>query len=264
LTRLIVFRFYKAPLVSRSRLKLLRRLNPDVGIVGIFGGPGRLGRAAYRAAGNALLGLDGLHISRADASWNWKHTDLNLLDWYRAVGQTLDFDVQHPIEWDLLVLEPLDSLYASIPPGALGLTALTHMSNVEQEWTWLRRPEPRREWDALLARARAEWRYRGSPMACLLNGACFPKSFLASYAELDPPELCHDELRVPLFAQILGFEMLDTRLRSPWHGERDHPFFHFRANEIELSAIRRELAKPNGWRAFHPVRRRLDPDMIFG
>jgi hypothetical protein len=250
--RLVVFRFHKAPLVCRSRAALLRRLNPDVPIYGLFGGKGQVSKR--------LVGLDGLYSSRRPAEWNWKHSDLVLAEWYRDVGHALPFDVLHLVEWDLLLVEPLERLYASVPDGAVGLTALTPTSALETEWTWLRREENRREWEQLLGIARAEWHYDGIPHGCVGPGACFPRAFLEAYAEIEPPLLCNDELRLPLFAQILGFPIADTRLRGPWRGEREDPFFHFRNQEIELSAIKAELAKPHGWRAFHPVRRRIDPE----
>lgn len=256
--RIIVFRFHKAPLVCRSRVALLRELNPEVPIYGVFGGS----RASLRGVGKALLGLDSLHASRESAEWNWQHSDLVLAAWYRDVGWQIPFDVIHVVEWDLLLLEPLELLYASVPQEAVGLTALTPISELEQEWTWLRREESRQEWETLLAWARADWGYYGHPHGCLGPGPCFPRSFLEAYAGIKPPVLCNDELRLPLFAQILGFPMADTRLRGPWRGEREDPFFHFRRGEIELDVIRAELAKPDGWRAFHPVRARLKPGQL--
>jgi hypothetical protein len=244
--------------VCRSRVSLLRTLNPDVPIYGLFGGRHRPPAAVLRA----LVGLDGLFSSVERGDWPWQHGDLALAAWFRQAGQPLPFDVLHLVEWDLLLLEPLESLYASVPEGAVGLTALTPISELEEEWTWLRRETSRREWEALLGRARAEWGYDGTPYGCVGPGPCFPRSFLEAYAAIDPPVLCNDELRLPLFAQILGFPLADTRLRSPWRGEREHPLFHFRAAEVELRTIRAELAKPDGWRAFHPVRAKVDPEMI--
>jgi hypothetical protein len=237
---------------------LLRKLNPGVPIYGIFGGRRRLKWAALRR----LLDLDGLYSLDESALWNWQHSDLALAAWYRDVGSELLFDVIHVVEWDLLLLEPLESLYSTVPPDAVGLTALTPISLLEREWTWLRRPENRREWEQLLARARTEWGYDGTPHGCLGPGPCLPRSFLEGYAAMDPPRLCNDELRLPLFAQILGFPIVDTRLRGPWRGEREHPFFHFRNPEIELSAIQAQLAKPDGWRAFHPVRAKIDLSQV--
>jgi len=229
-----------------------------VPIYGLFGGPRRLPARAVRA----LADLDGLSSSPERGRWSWQHGDLALAAWFHEAGHSLGFDVLHLVEWDLLLLEPLETLYASVPEGTVGLTALTPISKLEQEWTWLRRETSRREWDALLAHARTEWGYDEIPYGCLGPGPCFPRSFLEAYAAIDPPLLGNDELRLPLFAQILGFALADTRLRSPWRGEREHPLFHFRAEDVDLKTIRAELAKPNGWRAFHPVRVRIDPEMI--
>jgi hypothetical protein len=239
---------------------LLRTLNPDVPIYGLFGGSRRAPGPALRR----LVALDGIHLSSEPARWNWQHSDLAVAAWFREVGHRLPFTVLHVVEWDLLLLAPLASLYASVPEGNVGLTALAPISELEQEWTWLRREPNRREWDALLARARSDWGYDGTPYGCVAGGSCFPRSFLEAYAAIDPPVLCNDELRLPLFAQILGFPVADTHLRGPWRGEREHPLFHFRAADVPLETIKAELAKPHGWRAFHPVRRRLDYEMMFG
>jgi hypothetical protein len=256
--RAVLLRFHKAPLICRTRVSLLRELNPDVPVYGLFGGK-RLPAAVLRQ----LVGVDGLYVSRGSDRWNWKHGDLALAAWYRAEGTHLDFDVLHVVEWDLLLVAPLEALYASVPAGTVGLTALTPIAELEGEWTWLRKPEPRREWEALLAIAREKWDYDGEPYGCLAAGPCFPRAFLEAYAAIEPPALCNDELRVPLFAQILGFELANTHLRGPWRGEREHELFHLRAHEIELTTIRAELARPDGARAFHPVRRKLDRELIF-
>jgi hypothetical protein len=241
-------------------VSLLRALNPDVPIYGLFGGRRRVPGSVLRR----LVGLDGVHVSSEPARWNWQHSDLAVAAWFREVGHGLPFDVLHVVEWDLVLLAPLESLYASVPEGSVGLTALTPISELEDEWTWLRRDANRREWEALLARARSDWSYDGTPYGCVAGGACFPRSFVEAYAAIDPPLLCNDELRLPLFAQILGFPLADTRLRGRWRGEREHPLFHFQATDVPLEAIGAELAKPDGWRAFHPVRRRLDREMMLG
>ena len=256
--RAVLLRFHKAPLVCRSRVALLRKLNPGVPVYGLFGGRGGVPAAALRA----LVGLDGVYSSTEPARWNWQHSDLAVAAWFRHAGHRLSFDALHVVEWDLLLAEPLESLYASVPEGAVGLTALTPVSEL-QEWTWLRREPERREWEELLGIARSVWGYDDVPHGCVCPGPVLPRSFLEAYAAIEPPLLAHDELRLPLFAQILGFPLADTRLRGPWRGEREHPLFHFRASDIALDAIHVELSNPDGWRAFHPVRTRVDHEMIF-
>ena len=238
----------------------MRALNPNVPIYGLFGGSRRVPGPVLRR----FVGLDGVHVSSAPARWNWQHSDLAIAAWFRDVGHHHQFDVLHVVEWDLLLLAPLASMYASVPEGSVGLTALTPISELDEKWTWLRRDPNRREWEALLARARSEWGYDGTPYGCVAGGTCFPRPFLEAYASIDPPVLCNDELRLPLFAQILGFPLADTQLRGPWRGEREHPLFHFQAADVPLETIKAELANPDGWRAFHPVRRRLDHEMMLG
>jgi hypothetical protein len=178
-----------------------------------------------------------------------------LAAWYRDLGWRLEFDVAHVVEWDLLFLDSLERVYASVPHDAIGLTALTPTSAIENEWPWLQRPADRREWEDLLSFARVVCNYDDVPYACLGGGPCFPRSFLADIATTTIPQLSTEELRLPLFAQIFGYSMVDTGLRRGLLDGDDDWFFNVGGPEIEASTIRSELAKPDGRRVFHPVRR---------
>lgn len=204
-----------------------------------------------------VLDLDEFHTAGRGGRWNWKNGDLALASWFRDVGHEMAFDIVHLVEWDLVLFESCETLYADIDPNAVGLTALTPVAEIEHTWEWVR--EPRREdWQRLLAYARAEWGYDDVPHGCLAVGAYLPRSFLARYAEIDPPDYGNDELRLPLFAQILGFPLANTGFRLRWDDRREDDLFNVGGREIEAGTIHRELARPDGRRAFHPVRRR-DP-----
>ncbi|WP_020136343.1 hypothetical protein [Streptomyces sp. 351MFTsu5.1] len=259
--RLVVFRFHRDPLVCRARVELIRRLNPGVPVHGLFGGPGGARGAAFRLAGRRVLGLDALYVSRHSGPWNWKNGDLVLLDWYRETGHRLPFDVLHFIEWDLLLTEPLERAYAGVPAGAVGLTAPTPLSVIGDDWRWTAGQHEAREWGELLAFARTRYGYGCDdghdpvPHGCLGDGPCFPRAFLDDYAAADPPALGNDELRYPLFAQLLGYPVADTGFRRAWHSPADDPYFNALGDRnIEVATIAAELAKPDGRRAFHPVR----------
>ncbi|CAM5276389.1 hypothetical protein [Streptomyces griseorubiginosus] len=259
--RLVVFRFHRDPLVCRTRVDLIRRLNPGVPVHGLFGGPGGARGAAFRLAGRRVLGLDALYVSRHSGPWNWKNGDLVLLDWYRETGHRLSFDVLHFIEWDLLLTEPLERAYAGVPAGAVGLTVPTPLSVIGDDWRWIAGQDEAREWRELLAFARTRYGYGCDdgydpvPHGCLGDGPCFPRAFLDDYAAADPPALGNDELRYPLFAQLLGYQVVDTGFRRAWHCPADDPYFNaFGDRNIERATIAAELAKPHGRRAFHPVR----------
>jgi hypothetical protein len=251
---IIVFRCDTQPLACRARVRLLRTFNPGVPICGLFGGTRGFNEAALRLGGKSVLGLDSFYRSRPGGWWNWNNGDLALAAWYRDVGCRMAFDVAYLIEWDLLLLDSLERLYASVPEGAVGLTAVTPISAIEHDWEWLQQPDGRRDWERLLSYARAAWAYDGVPHACWGGGACFPRSFLARYAAIEPPDLCQDQLRVPLFAQILGFPIAETGFRRRWHDRDEDRFFNLHGREVDLSVIGAELAKADGRRAFHPVR----------
>jgi hypothetical protein len=252
--RVVVFRFDRDPLVCRDRVRWLRRLNPGVPIYGLYGGPTDHRRLAFRVLGRRYLGLDGLYLSPRAGRWNWRHGDLALAAWFREVGSRLDFDVLHHVEWDILLLAPLAEVFGHVGPDEVGLTAVTPVREVEASWEWLAGPAEREEWAGLLAHARDTWGDVDEPVACLAGGACFPRAFLEQYAQAQVPELCHDEIRLPLFAQTHGFEVVDTRLRRGWPHREVDDAFSLGSTTVDASFIHAELAKPSGRRVFHPVR----------
>src|SRR5450759_351978 len=84
-----------------------------------------------------------------------------------------------------------------------------------------------------------------------LAGLCLPKSFLEKYSAIEIPELGNDELRLPLFSQILGFKLYDTGLKKEWFDKKEEEFFNCYKFYISSSSITKELARPSGRRAFH-------------
>ncbi len=253
--RIVVFRLDRNPLVCRARIRHLRRINPGVPIMGLYGGPGGYRRLAFRLGSRLLLHLDAFYATGRAPHWNWKHGDLALAAWYRDVGHRHEFDVLHLVEWDLLLLAPLHELYRRIPDEALGLTAYTPLRHVGDDWEWMRLAEPRAETEELLRRGRDTWGFTGEPFVCLMGAACFPRSFLEAYVAHELPEVGHDEVRLPMFASILNFPVEDTGFRSSWREGSDDAYFNAFGKEIDPQVIIAELKRAEGRRAFHPVRR---------
>lgn len=251
--RIAVFRFDRDPKACRAAVSALRERNPGVAVHGLYGaGPGPR-RPAVRLGARPFLRLDSCYCSRHEGQWNWANGDLALLEWYRDTGRRLDFDVLHLVEWDLVLLAPLAAAYRHVPPGAVALTCLTPVSALTGRWEWLRGPERLRDWNALLDLARHRWSHTGDPLACLGVGPAFPRAFLDAYAALDPPELCHDELRLPLAAQALGFPLVDTGFRRRWDDPSEDAFFNVGGAPVDSSAMAAAAADRL---AFHPVRSR--------
>jgi hypothetical protein len=250
--RLIVFRFDRDPLVCRNHIAHLRRLNPAIPIFGIFGGDSYK-RAAFQFGRKLVLGLDGFYASPASRTWNWRHGDLVLRSWFEDEGHAIPFDIAHYLEWDLVVLDTLERVFGHVPTEAIGLTALTPLSQIENSWAWTTGSN-REGFRHLLSYAAETWDYSGSPYGCLGLGPCIPRGFLERYSSLDAQSSGNDELRYPLLAQVFGIQMIDTGLRRAWQDEAEDSIFNVGGPPIAREVITAELSKLDGRRAFHPVR----------
>ena len=74
------------------------------------------------------------------------------------------------------------------------------------------------------------------------------------YSKEEVPVLCHDEVRIPIIAQSLGYQLRDTGFFREWFSKKEFQFFNCNGTYISPEVIQRESSKPNGRRVFHPVR----------
>jgi hypothetical protein len=250
--RIVLFRFHENQAVCRNRLELLRRHNPGTPVYGLYGGDEAAFPRVARSIGQEFTHL--YCLSGKTPAWKWLHGDLAVREWHRAVGRGLEFDMLHVVEWDLLLLDSLGRLYGGVPRGGVGVTALVPLRLIADRWGWTQTPRWVAQWEKLLAYSRAVYGYEAEPHASLGPGLCLPKEFLDLYAACDVPQLCHDEVRLPLFAQNLGFGLYDTGFCRGWFDARDEAYFNCTNKEIGLGVIRAELGVPAGRRAFHPHR----------
>lgn len=250
--RIALFRFHENQAVCRSRLELLRRHNPGTPVYGLYGGDEALFPRVARSIGQELTHL--YCLSGKTAGWKWLNGDLAVREWHRAVGKELEFDMLHVVEWDLLLLDSLERLYGGVPRGGVGVTALVPLRQIAERWGWTQEPRWVAQWEKLLSYSRVRYGYEAEPHASLGPGLSLPKEFLDLYADCDVPQLCHDEVRLPLFAQSLGFELYDTGFYRGWFDAQEESYFNCTNKEIEPGVIRAELADPAGRRAFHPFR----------
>lgn len=245
--RIVLFRFHERFDVCRDRIALIRKLNPGVHVYGLYGG-----RDGFENELTDLIPVYAPSLSNQFAlsrtNWMWKHNDLGIRAWFALFGRDLEFDMLHVLEWDLLVLEPLEKAFAAVNEGEVGLTGIRPLADAPRNWPWMRTEPSVSEWHGLLATARIEFGYDKTPLACQGPGMCLPKAFLERYSAAHVLQLCHEELRLPLYAQCLGFKVVDTGITADWVT----PFFNCQKREIRRDVVERELAKPDGCRVFHP------------
>jgi hypothetical protein len=257
---IVLFHFHSHFDLCRARIALLRRLNADVRVFGLFGGdPASMTDArALEACGIEHVYAD----SRNSPAWNKKNTDLAVAGWYRHTGRSVEFDRVHVVQWDMLFFAPLSSTYPSMPDEAIGLTGLIPLAEIQSRWFWTTHALVRDESQRLLDSARQRFAYRNEPFACIGPGYSLSRAFLDGYAALGADDVGHDEMRLPLFAQILGFELVDTGFYGRWMDPVVESVFNADAKEIEPAVVEAELAREHGRRVFHPCRERFDGTTI--
>jgi hypothetical protein len=227
---------------------------------GLYGG-----EATHLADARRLetSGLDHVYDDRAKTpAWNKKNTDLAVAGWYRSVGRAIPFDRVHVVQWDLLFFSALNQVYPSLPENAVAVTGLVPLERIAHFWDWTANAPLSTESEQLLAKARALYGSNRQLHACIGPGYSLSRSFLERYSEADVSDVGHDELRLPLFAQILGFELVDTGFYPRWMDPEVERMFNADDYEIDPALVEFELARPGGRRVFHPCRDHFDELMI--
>ncbi len=250
--RIILFRFHRSPVVCKNRLQLLRLFNPDIKIYGLFGGNEKNFPEMRRKLGKYLEHT--YCIKDKSREWKWRNGDLAIKLWYLDYGKDIPFDILHIIEWDLLILNSILQVYKHVPADGVGLSGLIPLKDIKDRWPWTAKEPYKSEWHKFSLLLKDKYQYDLEPYVSIACGACFPKSFLEKYSTIDIPELCNDELRTALFAQVLGFKLYDTGLYR-WHDREEENYFNVEIRNIETGVVMKELKKLNGRRAFHPYRK---------
>ncbi len=250
--KIVIFRFHKHPSICLNRLELLNKLNPGIEIYGIYGGEEKdLSKFEETLRGH----LKHIWVIKNKTNdWKWQNFDLALRDWYKQIGKDITFDRAYIVEWDLILTDSLDNIYAHIPKEELGLTGFNKLSLVEKEWDWVAEEPSRSDWLKLLEFVKKKYNYSLEPNASLGPGLCLPREFLEKYSEAEVPELCHDELRVPLYSQIFNLKCKDTGFYKKWFDDDEKKYFNCVNRDIDIEIIKTEI-KNNGRKAFHPFRK---------
>jgi hypothetical protein len=249
--RIIAFRFHNNFEVCENRLRILKSLNQDIPIFGLFGGE----RSDFYFSRERLGEYceDIYEIPETSKDWKWKNGDISLCNWYRSRGKSVQFDMLHLLEWDLLVLKNLDDTYAHVNKGEIGLTALTPLAKIENEWWWTSSWQNRREWHKLVSIVESRFGPVNPKYACQGPANCFSREFLEFYSREKIPELVHEELRWPLYAAAFGISIANNQAiyREIFH-KPDMRFFNCEGFKISREVIQDQLSLPNGRRVFHP------------
>jgi hypothetical protein len=254
----ILFWFYRDPLLCRSRLRHLRRLNPDTPMYGLYGGP-RRDAPRYAEDLGPLLDDFWAFPDDADPTWKWRHGDIVLSRWFAARGRELEWDSVFVAQWDMVVTAPLASLLPPLEPGDLLLSGTRPIREVDGWWQWVQ-GERRDEFDAFMAHVTARHGPVDDPLCCQFIGMVLPRAFMARYAGIDRPELGFLEYKLPVYAQVFGSPIVPDTCFRPWWPEepattrakRTASLVHAWPTPVRLPVMMYESLRPGGRRVFHP------------
>ena len=258
--RIVLYRYYHKFGNNKEQLKFIKYLNPDIDIYGLYGGPEEQFEEATALLKDELV--HNFYIRGKDTDWKWKSSDMTFQLWYNSFGHTVDFDVMHAIEWDLLYFEPIDTLFAHVGENSVALTALIPIKKIQDKWYWTKHPPCREEWMQLMEHFRQIYNYDQEPYGMLGPGESYPRSFLEKIKDTEIPYIAVDELRIPMYAQVFGLKMEDTHFFKKWLSKKEFKYFNANAIDVELKTIEKQLKKKKGRRVFHPFRGDLTFDQL--
>ena len=259
-TSIILFRYHNSPEVARERLNILRYFNPSTKIYVLDGGyPPHFEKRS--AVIEDLVEHIWLYDSKQTPNWKWRHTYQLVKDWYRQVGQTLDFDFMYSYEYDLLTLQPLQDVYPNIDDTSIALGACAPFTNeVESSWYWTGQDIPKlyREYSFPRFQKYMHHTYglARQSAVCLGPGPLFPKKFLDKWAETEDIALVHEEILYPAYAEAFGFKIVDHGMHPGFNATLEESVYFNCAfdGQVSVSMIRDQLALQEGRRTFHPVK----------
>jgi len=250
--RIVLYRYYHKLENNKQLIKFLKFLNPGIEIYGLFGGSEDQYNEATEFLKDELT--HNYLIKDKDTNWKWKNGDMTYQLWYNDFGHTIDFDFMHAVEWDLLYFEPLDKLFEHVPVDSLGVTGLIPISKIKDRWFWITDPSYHEEWLQMIDFFKKKYNYNQQPHGFLGPGATLPRAFLEKIKDIEIPPLNLDELRIPMLAQTLGFNMVDTKFYNGWFSKYNIKFFNCVNFFVSKKNIENQLRIKKGYRAFHPFR----------
>jgi hypothetical protein len=252
----VLYWFYTKPEVCLNHLDILRQLNPALAIYGMYGGPSA--NIADFCACTARMDDCYATGAPADPQWRWRNGDLLLREWYQERGRFLPFDILVIVQWDVLLLAPLDTWFRGMRDNDVFFPSARPVE-AAGSWFWTSDPSEKPSYEEFRNYLRAECHYDGSPWCCEFVMACLPRMFFEHWLRIGRPAVGYIEYKLPTYAKMFGFDFhrcidLDTF----WFNPEDRKAYSWRVALTTrkepvhlLRVIAHKLSGAKAW-AFHP------------
>jgi hypothetical protein len=265
----ILFWIYKDLALCMSRARLLRDLNPELKIYALFGGD--LAEAeAFRTGLEPWL--DDFYVFPEDrpVEWKWLQGDQMIGSWFTQRGAAFDWDTIFIAQWDLLPLSPVEQLCRNLKKDQILLPGLRPIREVADWWQWVKPGSKEKvDFDRFLSLVSHHHTLPDELICCSFPAGALPRRFLEKYVGIPEPDVGFLEYKLPIYAQIWGFEFCvnhpftlfwrDRYRRKPLR--RYLKTFHAEKQSVRTLVMVSNALMPWGARVFHPYTKPL-PAML--
>jgi len=241
----ILFRFHDNLNICKNRLKLLKKYNPNKKIYG-------LGEKITNYKELFDSGLDDLYVITDKSSrWKWLNGDLAIRNWFINRGHKFSFDRLYVVEWDLIYLNNLNTIYEHIPKNGIGITGLQNINKTNKSWFNGRYNEIQ------YIKKQCSKQYKkdiNNIKIGIFPGLVLPRNFIQNYAEIDTIlDIGNDEMRISIHGLYSDNPVYDTKLQNK--NITIDKYFNTKNIEVKVNNIKNNKYNRN---AFHPVRKQVE------
>jgi hypothetical protein len=254
----ILYWFYKEPEITKNHLELLRKHNPNHKIYGLFGGDLKQERAYRQAFGKLLDDFWTYPGTYGDDSYaKWIHGDLVLLDWYDKRGRNLLWDSIAITQWDMLIFDDILKQLPGLQAEQVCFAGYRTIDDaLEKRWSWTKPGgKHRHEYEEFISYVVKEYGWNGPPKVCLYLFEILTRKFFDNYLELPNKFIGMLEYKDPTLAVAWGLDVYKRDLGvlwEDWYTLETAALIALGEVFVSDSFVKKQLAKPDGWRIFHP------------
>lgn len=258
---IVLYRYHKDFDLVLERLKLIKLIDPEIRLFGMYGGAKEMFPEAKRFFADYFV--DNYYLNVEDVTWKWLQGDISYQMWYNDVGINIDFDFMVSLEWDLLYLEKIENLFPQMKRDEVRVTGLIPLQKVSRYWYWCNKNNFNR-YKRFVKEVGDTFGQSFEEYAMLGPGVCFSKSFLddLNKIELFGTDII-DEMKIPIWAQILGYKLISNNFYRNWFSFFEQKVFNANNFNINLKTIGKHLNRRNGRRAFHPFRDNISSEALY-
>ena len=253
---IILFRFHDNPQRALSRIRLLREFN-NLDIHVLYGGEEKNLEDCRKVIQPEVSSF--WTYTNKTSKWRWIHGDLLVKNWYREIGNKIPFEFVFILEYDMVILKPLKDIYPDIGEDSIALAACEPFTKeIESNWSWTSREEDRPDYLKFKEYMHKNYGIERQAKVCLGPGPLLSRKFLDAWSKTEDVDFVNDEIAYPAYAEALGFKALNHGMHPGFSASDDEErFFNCNRKFVSQSMIKEELSKPDGIRAFHPVKDEL-------